>query len=337
MRVCIRRTAVLLTSLSTLLLSVGPLGRPASALGRDTLPSQATVTGPDCAVNGNTDTLSWTPVAGAVGYQIQGTDYDPYAFPPNSVYNVPATQTSIQVPVVILGVGFTIFALEPDIPPITPPPPPPYPTIMVEIAQVIAPGIGAPQPMPWDIDRIAGPTVAGDGFVTISFAWSAESLFFYSGDTADQVTVTASPGGQSITSTAVVTTNGAGVSDTFTGLTDGTTYTFSAEVTNICGSAGPTTWSLTPEAPPPLFTCTVTSTEYPPAVKRAKQIVTVQSSDGLAAINDISVVNGIVTVAPFTSGTTVPVTVTAIKKNQSKPTSWSFEVTDVDNNTQLCS
>ena len=56
----------------------------------------------------------------------------------------------------------------------------------------------------------------------------------------------------------------------------------------------------------------------------------------LASVTSIQIVNGTVSVATFTVGTTGPVLVTASKADQSQRTTWSFVANDVAGRSHLC-
>ncbi len=60
------------------------------------------------------------------------------------------------------------------------------------------------------------------------------------------------------------------------------------------------------------------------------------TGSGLASITVISISNGTVNVPPFTPGTTSPVVVTATKTDQTKPTVFNVDVTDIAGNTTHC-
>ncbi len=60
------------------------------------------------------------------------------------------------------------------------------------------------------------------------------------------------------------------------------------------------------------------------------------AGSGIASITVVSVSNGTVDVPDFTPGTTSPVVITATKTDQSKPTVFNVDVTDVDGNTTHC-
>jgi hypothetical protein len=84
---------------------------------------------------------------------------------------------------------------------------------------------------------------------------------------------------------------------------------------------------------PATITCVVTGLIAGPP---KQQQVTVTASAGLASITQVQITNGTVSVAPFTTGTTGPVVVTATKTDQSQTTSWDFVATDVLGNSQYC-
>ncbi|MDQ6617834.1 MAG: hypothetical protein M3083_24580 [Actinomycetota bacterium] len=303
------------------LLNVGLTAGPASAVAR------ATVAGPSCV--GNTDTLSWSPphIAGLTGYHIVKFSSN---YPPGSIsYDLPRDQTSMQFSVAYGLVTFSIYAATSSGVGIQP------------FATGFSSGVQAPQPMQWDFSS-DGRNSVGDRSVTVAFLWSPQTATYDAGNAAnDTVTVTASPGGATITSTPkfLPPENSLGVIDTFTGLTNGVSYTFTSVVTNACGTSGSSYASapLTPNGPAPgALTCFVSSTQVPPAVARARQSVQVQAADGLAAISNIHVVNGTVKVPAFSQGTTSPVVVTATKTTPGRPTSWSFGISDLKGQTRYC-
>jgi hypothetical protein len=91
---------------------------------------------------------------------------------------------------------------------------------------------------------------------------------------------------------------------------------------------------LTPVGP--TITCTVTSTQYPPAVPQAQQQVTLQAAAGLESVYDIQATNGAVSVPAYTPGTTNPVVITATKSTAGVGTSWSFYASDINGQVKYC-
>ena len=81
-------------------------------------------------------------------------------------------------------------------------------------------------------------------------------------------------------------------------------------------------------------TCTVTALIAGPP--KQQQVTVTDTGSGLRTIGNIAVTNGTVAVDPFTVGTTSGVHVTATKSDQTKPTSWSFDATDVAGNKRHC-
>jgi CSLREA domain-containing protein len=79
--------------------------------------------------------------------------------------------------------------------------------------------------------------------------------------------------------------------------------------------------------------CVVTATRPGPP---AQQDVTVRDTNGIASIAAVHVVNGTVHIPSFPVGTTAPVVLTATKTDQSRPTSWTFQVTDQLGNVWPC-
>ena len=67
-----------------------------------------------------------------------------------------------------------------------------------------------------------------------------------------------------------------------------------------------------------------------------EEIVIVEAPAGLAKIDDIVVDNGAVADPELSVGTLLPVVVVAVKRDQAKLTTWSFDATDVDGHTTPC-
>ncbi|MDQ6613251.1 MAG: hypothetical protein M3083_00405 [Actinomycetota bacterium] len=328
----LRRVFVLLASVAVAaaLLSVGPAAARAGAATASDPAGTAKITGGICA--GDTETLSWTaPYPGVLDYLIVENGSSA-----NQNLILPPTQTSLTFQVQLYRGGnapfssqtFTLAAETREHP-------------FTQFAQVsTGPFRFPPSPFNWDGSsrNVTPPNAVGNGFVTVAFVYHQFDLRLTGGQGPNTVTVTASPGGR--TQTAPLSLSGPGSDPyqtfTFTGLANGTPYTFFATVSNDCGSAvGSGSAPLTPVGPP-VLTCAVTSTQVPPAVKKATQSVTVQSVYGLASITNVAIVNGTVQVPKFTVGTTAPVVVTATKTTAGKPTSWSFDITDVNGNPQHC-
>jgi hypothetical protein len=305
-----RRVLAALASTSLVLVAIGSLAGAAHAATTDG-GGIATVTGSDCA--GTTGTLSWIApnIDGVTGYHIVGQNI---VFPsqiPAPTYDVTPDQTSLQFPVQFGGTEFNVYA--------------DTAAGLVPFATVDAAGIQAPQPMQWD-SYGDGQNLVSNHSVTVAFAWPAYSSYFYSGGTGDTVTVTASPGGATITS-AVGANQGA--TDTFMRLKNGVSYTFTSVVSNECGSsATQTSAPLVPSASGGL-TCTVSGTA-------SQKSVQIGAPDGLSGVANISSVNSTVNVSPFTPGTTVPVVVTIAKTAPGQKMSWGFDISDMDGHTHHC-
>jgi hypothetical protein len=341
MRGYIRRGFIPLAATFLLTFYATPLAGSARA---DTTPM---VTGTRCV--GNNDTLSWAPPSFAVlGYRVV-THNTVFPQSPSLTYDLPADQTSLQFPVQFGMQNLVLYAYTQS--------------GYTQLASVNDPGSQKPQPMQWD-SYSDGKNKVGDGFVTVAFFYIAESIYFDTGNSNVTVTVTASPGGATITSQAELSPDRSdfGVTDTFTGLTNGVHYTFVSEASNDCGSSGPslpsdkltpigvpvttttsvpvtTTTSSVPVTTttvPAGLTCVVTGTAVPPAVAKAQQYVQVQAPAGLNAISNIHIVNGVVNVATYTPGTTAPVVVTATKSVPGQTTTWSFDMTDIQGHTRHC-
>jgi hypothetical protein len=300
-----RSTLRLLVSLCVVL----PLAAAAAATRASAEIAPITVTGTNCA--GSTETLSWAaPYPGVTSYQvtINETVND---FPSIQTFTVPGTQTSLPFTLPFAMLHITVSASTGG-------------AYVGPFAETFFTAEKAPGELLYELNGSVG-----DGTATVTFYYEQDMLYFDDGNGSPTMTVTATPGGATMTSVP-------GATLTFTGLTNGVTYTFGAVATDSCGGAGPTVSApLTPMAPtpPPTITCVVTATLAGPP---AQQEVTVQSSAGLSAINHIKITNGKVVVAPFDQGTTDPVVVTATKTGQKKPTTWSFNAVDINGFSQSC-
>ena len=83
-------------------------------------------------------------------------------------------------------------------------------------------------------------------------------------------------------------------------------------------------------------TCVVSGVVLGPPKQQQVTVQDTGSGLALAAVTNIQITNGTVAIAPYTAGTTSPVVVTATKTNPAMPTSWSFDLTDVQGNTRTC-
>jgi hypothetical protein len=88
------------------------------------------------------------------------------------------------------------------------------------------------------------------------------------------------------------------------------------------------------DSTPPV--CAILGVFAGPPKRMEVSIKDLDSGLALAAVTNVKVSNGTVTVAPFVAGTTDPVIVTGTKDNQDFPTVWSFDLTDVQGNTVHC-
>ena len=93
-------------------------------------------------------------------------------------------------------------------------------------------GFGVPEAMAWND---SGPNSVSDGSSTVAFEWAGppESSVTGGDVSADSVTITQQPGGQTENVPASVD----GVTATFSGLTDGAGYTYSDTVSDECGAS----------------------------------------------------------------------------------------------------
>lgn len=301
MGVLFRRVLVLSSAAVVVLPLLGALAPPASAA------SGPTVTGPKCA--GSTDTLAWTPPAvnGLTGYQVVAQF--------STIYDLPPNQTSLQVPIGFGDNHFDLFAVTTE--------------GVSEFGAADVQGMQAPQPMQWD-SYSDGKNMVGSGTATVVFLWQSESLFIDSGnDSADTVTVTASPGGDSITSAPVLEDHNLQVVDVFKGLKNGVTYTFTSVASNACGTSGfATSAPFTPEGAGAI-TCAVSGMP-------TQKVIVVQAQYGLAAIVVVPSVTADVDVPAFAVGTTSPVVVNVSSTAPGQKMSWSFVVADVNGHTLQC-
>ena len=138
------------------------------------------------------------------------------------------------------------------------------------------------------------------------------------------------PGGPPPTTT---TTTGATTTTSTLPATTTTTSTLPTTTTTSVPATTTTTAATTTTTAAPTITCSVTGLIAGPP---KQQQVTVRSSAGLASVTSIQIVNGTVSVATFTVGTTGPVVVTATKADQARGTSWSFVANDVAGRSHLC-
>lgn len=83
----------------------------------------------------------------------------------------------------------------------------------------------------------------------------------------------------------------------------------------------------------PATTCFVSGLRPGPP---KQQDVTVQNTGGVAAVTNVQVDNGTVSVPPFAPGTTAPIVITATKTDQTQRTVWSFDVRDSAGHSTHC-
>ncbi|MDQ3895972.1 MAG: hypothetical protein M3326_01770 [Actinomycetota bacterium] len=206
--------------------SVGLWGPASLAASAETSPAPATVVqaDPERSCAGEPATLTWTPPAGVAdltGYRIVHGLVTPTT-PITQVYDVGADETSLNF---TIPFGFSTFLI--------------YAITSAGVAS--APftsaalmGNRAPFPMSWDT---VGTNTVGDGTATVSYKWYGGVTTSTTGGTLPvTVRITASPGGASVD---VPTGGSHSVTSTFSGLTNGVDYTFSAVTFNACGSSAP--------------------------------------------------------------------------------------------------
>jgi hypothetical protein len=171
---------------------------------------------------GNRDVASWVPpsrVKGLTGYSVvmeQFTDEGPQF----NTYDVGPDQGSMPFSVVNGETDFLLFT-------ITAAGVSSQPFGGAEVT-----GFGVPQAMAWNDE---GTNSVSDGSATVSFEWAGPPQDSETGgDVADDtVAITETPGG-AVQDFAASTE---GDSATFSSLTDGTFYTFSDTVSNVCGTS----------------------------------------------------------------------------------------------------
>ncbi len=153
-----------------------------------------------------------------------------------------------------------------------------------------------------------GPTAVGDLFL---------------GHVVCGLTTVAVPTTSSTTTTTVAPTTTTTVAPTTTTTVAPTTTTTVAPTT---------TTTVAPDRTPP--TCFVSAVRAGPP--KQLDLTAQDTGSGIATITVVSISNGTVSVPPFTPGTTSPVVITATKTNQSSPTVFNVDVTDVAGNTTRC-
>lgn len=199
--------------------SMAVLAAPFTASADTSIGATVTLAEPGPSCVGDAATLSWPapPDTGdLVGYQIE--HYSLWLFPSVTTTTVGLQQTSLPV---VLRWGPNNF----------------YIRSVTSGGVVSAPFAIAtafagrePKAMAWDWDTPSANSV-GDTTATVSFKWYGPRTVSTDGGAGATVRITASPGGATMD----------GATATFTGLTNGVGYTFSAVTFNDCGSSGPMT------------------------------------------------------------------------------------------------
>lgn len=234
MKVLTRQSFPAVTLVSVALLAATPL--PAAAAISASGPV-LTFDQPGLQCAGATATLSWTPptdVTGLEGYKVER--YTLWASPGIITSTVGVDTTSVPVTIAwgpnffhVWAIGAAGQALGPS-------------------ATVITHGAKAPEAMTWNENPDANTT--GDTTAAVSFNWKGPDTPSNYGLAPTTVRVTASPGGATV-DIPPGSSNAYGVTATFDGLTNGTSYRFSAVTFNACGSAGPqSSTAFTPGAAP---------------------------------------------------------------------------------------
>ncbi len=137
--------------------------------------------------------------------------------------------------------------------------------------------------------------------------------------------------GQSICGvTAPTTTTTTAAPTTTTTVAPTTTTTVAPTTTTTV--APTTTTTVAPDTTPP--TCFVSAMR--PGPPKQLDLTAQDTGSGIKKITVVSISNGTVKVPRFTRGTTSPVVITATKTDQSKPTVFNVDVTDVAGNTTHC-
>lgn len=212
------KTPAALAALVVMLLGGYLHAFPASAAA-----GAATITSadPTRVCTGDAATLTWEPPEGVddlVGFEITRQNYNGVN-PSGSTITVGPAQRSLDFTVGFFMNSFLIRTVTSS-------------GVTYEpFATAYVVGSQAPMAMEWD--HHVDPGDVGDGFAAVRFAWAGPvKTFTLGGVLPVAVRITASPGGESIE----IPTSGWSVAHTFTGLTNGLEYTFSAVTFNACGA-----------------------------------------------------------------------------------------------------
>ena len=215
-------TKRLLTALTAA--SVGLFGTVSAPASAETALTPATMVqaNPERSCAGEPATLTWTPPAEAddvTDYRIVHQIVAPGG-PRFLTYQVAADQTSLHFTIPFGFNTFLIYAVSSA------------GVAAAPFASTALMGNRTPSDMGWDS---GGTNTVSDGTATVSYKWHGPVTTFTTGGTLPvTVRITASPGG----ATVDIPTGGShSVSHTFSGLTNGVDYTFSAVTFNACGSS----------------------------------------------------------------------------------------------------
>lgn len=245
MRIMTRSTlGVLAASLSGLVASLGPA--PVASAAQ----SVAFITSDPPCTDGQ-DTAMWTApadVTDVTGYHVVQFSGD-YSPPRTSTADLPPTQTSLSFTAPFGRTTVAVYTMTSGGTTSDP----------FAVGSVVAGR--APAPMQWDY---ASGAAVGDGTATVPFRWGQSStLVSLTGAMPATLAVTTSPGAaqQAVSADRYVKTL------TFSGLKNGTTYTFSPVTSNACGTApgGPSA-QYTPGIRPTWLTDTPPLTVAEPGV-----------------------------------------------------------------------
>lgn len=172
---------------------------------------------------GDVATLTWEPPAGVddlVGFEIRRENYDGHT-PSGTTEVVGPAQRSLDFTLSFFMNSFAIRTVSSS------------GVASEPFARASTFGSRAPFAMEWD--HHVDPADVGDGHADVRFAWAGPVTTSTRGGTLPvSVRITAAPGGTDVE----IPASGGSVAHTFTGLTNGSGYRFSAVTSNACGASG---------------------------------------------------------------------------------------------------